>query len=122
MLSEDLNSATTNAAKEVAAAGLRRRARLESQTQRISVTLRLGKSGYGVGISNKDGHCVIHRVLRPQYEPGSGTMQIGDRICSVCSIETPTWDEATTELYKRPDLLYLTVARDPSIMPPKGSL
>ena len=98
--------------------------REEAQTVAVHTTLVRGSRGFGLGIADADGHCVVHRLVRTQYyeddEESSPSkklkverLRFGDRIVKVGDKSTPSFQEALDAIKATPRLLVLELRRDP---------
>lgn len=107
----------------------RRKKRETEQTELVRVSLnRRGKTGFGLGISDTDGHCLVHRLVRNEYYHDSvpddenpispNRLRLGDRIIKVGDSIVVDYFAAVTEIKATADVLELTVLRDPSAQEP----
>ena len=116
------------------------RARLReiAQTKTVRCTVvhgsRIGirAKGYGIGVADEGGHCIIVRLVRVQYmedfeektpeaspDKRFGPLQLGDRIVKVDGTATLKFDEALEKIKSGGELLELSVLRDPESAAPE---
>ena len=128
--------------KEEAEAKERAKKRLEMQTKAVRCTLmhgsriglRASKTGYGLGVYEDGGQCIVNRLVGVQYAeqleadgPESSPdrrlrefapLQVGDRIVKVGDTLTPECDLALKTIKENgSEPLELTVMRDPAEVP-----
>lgn len=107
----------------------RRREREKAQTEVARVSLKRQKNGFGIGIADTDGHCLVCRLVRNEYYQDSATdaedpreaprLRLGDRVIKVGDTLVMDYFEAVTAIKATPEVLDLTVVRDPNGSPLK---
>ena len=114
--------------EERAASLKRRKEREAAQTDVARVSLkRRPKHGFGLGIADTDGHCLIHRLVGNEYYNDSAAdaespdaaprLRLGDRIIKVGDNIVLDYYEAIGMIKATPEVLDLTVIRDPNAAP-----
>jgi hypothetical protein len=102
--------------------------REKAQTLTIQSSLVRGKKGYGIGIADTDGQCLVHRLVRVEYDETHpddnlartdgatiGPLKLGDRIVKVNGEPTLTYQEVVDAVKSNPQLVHLTVKRDANL-------
>ena len=97
------------------------------------IGLRASKVGYGLGVQDDGGQCIVQRLVGVKYaeafeesdgemspDKRFGPLQLGDRIVKVGDVLTPTCDIALETIKKTgQEPLELTILRDPNEAPSK---
>lgn len=107
----------------------RARVRAKNQTEVVKVSLvRHGKMGFGLGIADTDGHCLVHRLVRNEYYNDGAPddenpvapprLRLNDRIIKVGDKLVVDYASAVEAIKATPDILDLTVVRDPNEVEP----
>ena len=110
----------------------RKKQREIDQTQVVRISLRRRNKTFGLGIADTDGHCLVHRLVRNEYyshddaiadDPENANnetprLRLGDRIIKVGDSIVVDYYAAVAAVKATPDVLELTVLRDPNAEEP----